>query len=235
MTQIDDAMLMAYVDAELDEVNRARVERAAADDPALTAAIAAQRRVRARLAGHYAPVLDEPVPERLRALLQPNVVAFGAKPRVPSRLGWRELGALAATFVAGLVGAELVRAPSQTAVGSAPLYASAGLARALDTQLASAQPEDAAVRVGVSFAARDGRLCRTFDTAPLAGLACHTRDQWEVVTAVRTSASAGGGEYRQAGTADAAVMQVAQDMMAGTAFDAAAERRARDAGWRNGR
>jgi hypothetical protein len=39
-------------------------------------------------------------------------------------------------------------------------------------------------------------------------------------------------EYRQAGSADAALLAEAQAMMAGDPLDAAAERRARDLGWR---
>ena len=37
MTDIDEAMLIAWVDGELDEVTRRRVDRAVADDPALAA------------------------------------------------------------------------------------------------------------------------------------------------------------------------------------------------------
>jgi hypothetical protein len=235
MSGIDEQMLMAFVDGELAGADRARVERAAAADPALAGAIAEQRRVRERLAGHYAPVAEEPVPERLRSMLESKVVPIAPRPRRPHRLGWRELSALAATFVAGIVGAQLIRPASQPGpVGTGPLYASATLARTLDTQLASAQPKDAPIRIGVSFAARDGRLCRTFDSGALAALACRGGDAWEVMTAVRMP-GAGTGEYRQAGSADAPVMQVAQEMMAGAPFDAAAERRARDSGWRSGR
>ena len=39
-------------------------------------------------------------------------------------------------------------------------------------------------------------------------------------------------DYRQAASADAAVMAAAQDMAAGPALDAAAERAARADGWR---
>jgi anti-sigma factor RsiW len=232
MSAIDHEMLMAFVDGELDSLSSARVRSAAGSDPAVANAIEAERRVKARLAERYDPVTAEPVPERLRSLLETNVVPF--EPRFASpkrRLGWRELTALAATFVAGIVGAQLIRpAPQPGAVGAAPLVASAGLARALDTQLASAQADDASTRVGVSFAARDGRLCRTFESGAIAGLACRDPERWEVLTAVGRPPRT-GGDYRQAGSENL-VMQVAQDMMAGAPFDAEAERRARDSGWR---
>ena len=43
MTDIDEAMLIAWVDGELDEVTRRRVDRAVADDPALAARLDAWR------------------------------------------------------------------------------------------------------------------------------------------------------------------------------------------------
>ena len=63
------------------------------------------------------------------------------------------------------------------------------LAAALDTQLASAQPADAATRIGLSFAAADGRLCRTFDSAALSGLACRGGEGWQLMM----TAAGGGG------------------------------------------
>jgi hypothetical protein len=111
------------------------------------------------------------------------------------------------------------------------MVARASLAEALDGQLASTQPADAATRIGVSFAAKDGRLCRSFETRDLAGLACRNQAAWELVSAVRVSGGA-EGQYRQAGSGSALVMQVAQELIEGQPFDAAAERRARDGGWR---
>ena len=80
MSQIDEAMLIALVDGELDEVNRRRVERAVADDPALAARLEAHQRLRARLSSHYAPVAQEPVPERLRALLEDSARVAPIRP-----------------------------------------------------------------------------------------------------------------------------------------------------------
>ena len=111
------------------------------------------------------------------------------------------------------------------------MVAQGQLASALDTQLASAQAPDAATRIGTSFAATDGRLCRTFDSAAMAGLACRGDAGWQLIMTTAGSASQ-HGEFRQAGSANPLVAQAAQDLMAGEPFDAAAERHARDAGWR---
>jgi len=230
-------MLMAYADGELDEISRARVERAIAADPALRARLEQQRKLRATLAAFYGPTAEEDVPERFRAMLDNNVVDFaGAKARrtQAARPLWRNFAALAATLVLGLALGRTLLMPAGGPVGieNGTMVAQGPLAASLDTQLASAQAPDAATRIGTSFAATDGRLCRTFDSAALAGIACRGEQGWQLIM---TSAGSGGprSDYRQAGSADPLVAQAAQALMAGEPFDANAERRARDSGWRH--
>lgn len=231
---IDDDLLMAYADSELDELGSARVERALAEDPALRARLDQQRRLRATLAAHYGPTAEEEVPERLRAMLETNVVHLAPRPR-PSPLPlWRGVAALAASLVLGLALGRTLLAPAGGPVGieHGTMMAQGALARALDLQLASAQPADAPVRIGLSFAATDGRLCRTFDSAALSGLACRGDAGWQLMM---TAAGAGArpGDYRQAASGSPLVAQAAQELMAGDALDATGERRARDSGWRH--
>jgi hypothetical protein len=229
---IDDDMLMAFADGELDEVSRARVERAVAEDAGLRARLEQQQRLRATLAAHYRPAIEEEVPERLRAMLETNVVAFAPRPKPASRPMWQSLTALAASLVIGLAIGRTMLTPAPDAVGveNGALIARGPLADALETQLASVQGADAATRIGTSFAAGDGRLCRTFDSAAMAGLACRGEQGWQLMM---TKAGTGSArtEYRQAGS-DPLVAQAAQAMMAGEALDAEGERRARDSGWR---
>jgi len=231
---IDDDLLMAFADGELDEVTRARVERAVAADPALAARLAQQRKLRATLAAFYGPAAEEAVPERFRAMLETNVVDFRvAKARRPRPL-WQNLAALAATLVLGLALGRTLLAPAQGPIGNenGTMIARGPLAAALDNQLASAQAPDAATRIGTSFAAADGRLCRSFDSEAVAGVACRGAQGWQLMM---TSTGSGGphGDYRQAGSANPLVAQAAQELMAGEPFDAAAERQARDSGWRH--
>jgi hypothetical protein len=227
---MDDDLLMAFADGELDELSRARVERAIAEDPALRARLAQQQRLRATLAAHYGPTADEAVPERLRAMLETEVVRLPApKPRPR----WQSFAALAATLVLGLaLGRTLLVPAGPVGIENGTMVAQGALAHALETQLASAQPADAATRIGLSFAATDGRLCRTFDSAALSGLACRGDSGWQLMT---TAAASGGPRtgYRQAGSGNPQVLAAAQELMAGDAFDAAAERRARESGWRH--
>ncbi len=238
MTGITDEMLMAYLDGELDELSSNRVARALAQDPQLSATADAQRRVKGLISRRYDPILQEEVPERFRALIDSNVVPFGttaAKPR--ASLGWPQFTAMAATFVVGLLAAQIVPGGSEpAAIDGGPIVARGALAEALDTQLASAPPADAQTTIGVSFASADGRFCRTFETADLAGLACRGGGQWELMTTARTGGgSSGQSHYRQAGSGAALVLQYAQDMMAGEPLDEQGERRARDRGWRSAR
>ena len=229
--RIDDDLLMAFADGELDEVTRARVERAIGEDPALKARLDVQQRLRTRLAAHYGPALEEDVPERLRALLETNVVDLAAARRAPVRPVWQSFAALAATLVLGLALGNMLTSPGPIGVADGTLVARGALAEALDSQLASAQPAEAATRIGVTFTHADGRPCRTFEGEAAAGLACRGDAGWELLM---TTAGAGpaGGSYRQAGSGNAAVLAAAQELMAGEPLDADAERRARDSGWR---
>lgn len=230
---IDDDLLMAFADGELDEISRARVERAIAADPELAARLEVQRRLRARLAAHYAPVIEEDVPAQLRAMLESDVVDIGAARARRARPPWQQLTALAATLVLGLFLGRMLWLPDSgpVAIANDTMVAQGALARALDTQLASAQASGAATRIGVSFAAADGRLCRTFDSATLAGLACRGDAGWQLMMTA-PGAGPAAGELRQAASGDPHVLAAAQELMAGAPFDAAAERRARDSGWR---
>lgn len=227
--RIDDESLMAFLDGELDAVRRARVAQALETDPELRARLEAQRRLRERLAAHYGPVADEPVPERLRALLETNVVEL---PRSARRApAWPWAAALAASLVLGLaIGRSL---PESGPIGTEGGFtvARGELAEALDRQLASAQPADSETRIGVTFPRGDGALCRSFERAELAGLACREEGDWRIAMTVTTTGPQ-RSEYRQAGSGGALVMQAAQEMMAGEPLDADAERRARDSGWR---
>jgi len=230
---IDDETLMAFVDGELDDIAGARVERAIAEDPALRARLEQQRKLRATLAAFYGPTAEEAMPERFRAMLETNIVDFPSAEARRGRPMWQNLAALAATLLIGLALGRNLLMPAAGPIGIADgtMVAQGPLAAALDTQLASAQPADAATRIGTSFAAADGRLCRTFDSAAMSGIACRDADRWQLMM---TSAGSRGPrtDYRQAGSVNPLVAEAAQELMAGEPLDAVAERRARDSGWR---
>jgi len=233
MSAIDTETLMAFVDGELDELGMARVERAIAADSALAKRVAAERALKARLAAHYAPVLDAPLPDRLTALFdrerfdQERKVVDIATARRPR--GWIVTAmAMAACLLLGLFVGRGVMPAAPGADGGA-LVAGGSLATALDTRLASAQPANAAIRIGLTFRAQDGAMCRTFEGPALDGIACRAGKTWQLRRTVSDPAAA-RTDYRQASSGS--LMDAAQAMMAGDPLDATAEKAARDGGWK---
>ena len=231
MTDIDETMLIALVDGELDEVSRRRVERAVAEDPALAARLAMHVRVRDRLADHYAPIEAEPVPPAMRALLQAEakIVPF-ARPATARRHAWMTGGAIAASLLLGLgVGHFSGGGDGPVSVKQGVMVAQGELASALETQLASAQ-EDAPVHIGLSFRRKGGGLCRSFEGQAVSGVACREEQGWQVQQLVPGAGQ--GTAYRQASSGDARLMATVDALMDGSPLDAAQEKAAKDRQWR---
>lgn len=228
---LDDELLGAYLDNELHEVVRLRVEDAAERDPELKAWLREQEGLRARLNAHFEPVLSEPVPESLTQMLaEANSAVISIAAAREQRAGRRLWipAAMAASLALGLFGGQWL--PGSGGGAPDPLIAQGEIARALDTQLASAQPSGEPVRVGVTFRNQDGQLCRTFDGSQ-AGFACREGSKWRL----RLLAPGSGPqtqEFAQAGSGSATVLAAAQEAMAGEPFDPEAERQALQGGWR---
>jgi len=225
---IDPETLMAYADGELDPLNVKRVERAMAADPALAVEVERQRALRQRIAGSFAPVTEEPVPERLTSLLKANVVPMPRPPR-PAINRWTAMAAMAACLVLGLTLGIVVNRGPVTARGNG-LYASAQLADALDNQL-SGMP--GAVKITVSFRDRQGSYCRVFSLDAAAGIACRDQQGWALRRTQSGSVQDARGGYAQAASTDPDLMAAAQDMMAGQPLDAIGERTAKAAKWQS--
>ena len=221
---VSEAEWMAYVDGETDPASRARLEAAMQSDPALAATVAAQQRLRARLREAYAPVLDEQVPTRLASA----AAGHGRTWPAPTWL------AMAASLALGVLLATWwqadPRAPVRLADGE--LVAAGGLGRALDRQLSADKDEDG-IAIGLSFASAAGAHCRSFvlrDEA-LAGLACGSAGDWRVV-ALGEAAPAGQNLRQAASALPPSVLAEVDARLEGEVMDQAAERRARDHGWR---
>lgn len=226
----DDEMLMAYADGEIDVLAAKRIERAIAADPSLADKIAAHRALRVQLSAAFAPVLDEPVPPRLSAMISANVVAFAPQAvRTPPPRRWLSGLAVAASLVAGLgLGAQWQTSTSPVSATASGLVASGNLARQLDTQLASTA---GGTRILASFRDNGGRYCRVFAAQLLDGIACKGSQGWQL-RQTNSSATPQDATYRQAASDDAALMAAAQEMIKGEPLDEAGEKRARAAGWR---
>lgn len=176
---------------------------------------------RRRLAAAFDPVLDEPVPQRLRALLTPAaapVVDLAAvragRRRMPTWAAW---GGMAATLLLGtLLGTRLAPPVAPAATSPGDLIATGDVAQALEHRLASDTP--GAVAVQLSFKDQRGRYCRSFTTSRVAAL---------------PGPATADGHLRQAASAlPASVLAAVDAQAAGDPLNAAQERAARDAGWR---
>ena len=244
---ITSEMLAAYADGQLGPLDRAKVEAAIAADPALAEGIAAHRALRDQLSAHFAPILDAPVPDRLTALLkQPqgpsaNVVDLSAiraakeerrhrKVLVTPR--WAMGGAVAASLAIGLVIGRQLPFDAPVSSMNGQLVASGALETALTSQPTSSPQDQQPVRILLSFKDNGGHYCRGFASGATSGIACRIDGSWALV---RTQAGGpvAGGEYRQAGSADADIMAAAQDMAESGSLDSKAEQAAIDAGWKD--
>ncbi|MFZ5670996.1 MAG: anti-sigma factor [Pseudomonadota bacterium] len=235
MTTVTDEMILAYIDGELGPAETAAVEAAARTDPELARLIEDHRRLAGAVRGAYADVTGEPVPERLIAATRaaPVVSLDAARARrAPTVAVWTRWASMAAALAAGVaVGLGVSR---DGALIGGDMRARGQLASALESQLASAPPSDARVRVGLTFRARDGRYCRTFAAARggPAGLACREGDGWAVRMAV-AGAAVPSAEYRTAAVeTPSEVLAAAEALMAAPPLDAQAEAAAAKARWR---
>lgn len=239
--------LMAYADGELPAGDAARVEAAIAGDPALAERLAAERRLRDALRHHLDPVAQEPVPDNLAAMIARdgqgdtrNVVPLAAarkarkeaarpdKRRLPQR--WGSGIAMAAALVLGIMLGTQLQSAGPFSDKQGALVASGGLAKGLESQLASAQGEAGPLRILTSFRRSGGDYCRVFESGSAAGIACKDDGDWMLERMIATGPRQ-TGEYRQAGSPQSALLAAAQDMAAGDPLDAAAERKARASAW----
>lgn len=226
--------IAAYVDGELDEAARGRIMLAALADMELADRIAAQRALRETLKAHFAPVAAAPVPDAWAQMIRQEIAPSAkvvsladARKRRFAMAPWMGMAVAASLALGVFVGTRLQQGPIVERDGA--LVASGDLAHALDTQLASAQG-DAPVQMLGTFRRSGGDLCRVFSGAAAAGIACHSNEGWQlqhVVPGVQAQASA----YRQAGSGQAKLMALAQEMAAGDPLDAAQESAARSGHW----
>jgi anti-sigma factor RsiW len=211
----DEAMLVAYVDGELDAATARRLEAAIAEDPAAQAQLRLLRESAAATRDAYAEILTEPVPERLKATLigragRGGVVPLRPKAGRPSIA--RALMPIAASlllvalgFAAGIYaertedgGLRLAAGPG----GDAPFEAALGQALAADALGRRFDYADAAADTGGSvlvtgtFTAGFGASCREFrhemermgQRTSEAGIACRRADGgWELLTLAEPS------------------------------------------------
>jgi hypothetical protein len=252
MTFSDD-VLMAYADDELDLRTRAQVEDAMAADPQIASRVAAHQALRKTLRSDFDKVLDEPIPDRLIAAARATsrvrsenrvVVPLQSRRRLRAlalpNWAWPHWGAVAASFVLGALvwhfGIDWYSSGPLTE-RDGQLLAAGTLDKALSNQLASAQPAQGPVQIGVSFRSKGGNYCRTFqlqEHASLAGLACRDQDKWRLEALAQGEVSPGAlADFRPAGSSlPPLIAQAVDEAIDGEPLDAKAEAHARTNQWR---
>ena len=256
-THIPDELLTAYVNGELDEAGRARVEQAVSQDARVAQRVAQQRALRGRLRNVFDGILREPAPRRTVNGSRPEGPAGpaqiidlarvrAARARRPERrrlsIPRRATTAIAASLLAGVGAGLLIQrllastAPVEYRDGA--LFAGGLLNRSLNEQVSGVTPTSTAVRVGQSFHAKVGGYCRTFtldNGHALTGLACREQQHWRVLTLLGTDAAASTGSaqlFRLSSSAlPGPLLAVINDRTSGEALDAAAEAKARRSNW----
>ena len=237
----DEATIMAYVDGECDAVMVKRIEKAMETDPALAKQIDQAQTLRNKLSAHYDPVAEEAVPDRLTAMLTASAASnvdssFTARKAEQDlgkqrrrSMGVAQWGAMAATLALGVVVGQYGLGGGSDAPfaqqGSA-LIASGPLEDALETQLASAQGDDSDYRIGLTFRAKTGNICRSFTGEAVSGIGCREGQQWKMHSTLPGGTE---GDYRQASSS--AINAIAAEMMADAPVDADTERKLLQSGW----
>jgi hypothetical protein len=241
--------LDAFIDGELSMTEMSEIEALLANRPDLAAYVEQQSALRRRLGESFAPLMDEAIPQRLRDAVASSPVSARFRMaawlraaaenvlRVPVLL---RVAIPATALACGLLlGMWFGRAPVpdfQTSPGGRML-ARGELGEALTERLASAGTPQSGALIGVSFRNRNGQNCRSFlvpgRSASTAGVACRTDKDW-VVAALAAAPGRTPGAYQQAGDDMPPVIRGAVSaMIDGEPFDAAAERAARDRGWKS--
>lgn len=220
--KFSDEMLMRFADGELDAEEMAVVEKAMESDDDLVARVAMFIETKAAAQSAFGAMLEEPVPQALKATVegmvaakkadaargrerQSTIVAMGSRPpvtRTPVRQWTLPLAAsIVAAMVGGLAGywagtGDGMRPGSLSVAG----VVDAGLAEALATVPAGQQATlapDSRFRAIATFRNAASAVCREFeidatDRSTLISVACHEGDGWQVSFVVAAPASADG-------------------------------------------
>lgn len=201
-------------------------------------------------AEHVAPEVVEPDAQAADAA---DITAHASSDPQPPRRRWghaaalfqpgiRRWGMLAAVLLLGvLIGRFALDSTQPTVISriaaSVPtqgevvrdqdgsLVAAGALTDALENGVEPGDQEP--VRIPLSFRDKTGRLCRSFDTARLAGIACRDDDGWRLRLALQTSSTG-----RSAASESPFVGQAVDAMIAGEPLDAGQQQAAKDRGWR---
>lgn len=230
---IPENRLMAYLDGQTDAEESAGIRAALASNPDLQAQAARWQAQAQKLRAGFDPILEEPVPARLRELVSPRQAQVFAFPFRPGP--WRNFGAgIAALAAAALLGFQIGAGPNSTLLrsGAHGVWAKGALAQALERQ-ASGPAAAGPIAIAFTLDRPDGAPCRAFRAQQpgLDGLACREAEGWKVIA---FGAQAGGAPntYRPASGLSAGVLAALEELQGSETLDAEAEVARIKAEWR---
>lgn len=243
---IDAARLAAYVDGALEPEEAASVVIHLADDPEDRRRVEQLTELNAILVAAYAAPLAEPMPERIRRIVEPSsVVPIRARRSVlPMAAIVLSAAAAGIVLVVGLTGSlDLPRLDGAPGVG--PVEKGSELHAALETSpsgMGVSFPDGDEVTLIATFLDGQRRPCREFellhqtDSAFSRGIACRGPDGgWAIAVVVSepsvTEAGAEAGYVPAAGAVDAALTGALDVLGAGISLTPEAERALIDGGW----
>jgi hypothetical protein len=208
--EIEDTMLMAYADGELDAETAARVEAALERDEALAERLGQFLESRTLLKAAYDP--PSPVSAQLEAAVramaapEPVVVSMAAR-RAAARPAWQPAALAASLALAvGLGAGWLLGGPGAStapqlalAQGAEPALASLPAGQSVDL------PGGQRLTAIATFEDADGTLCREIAQdgpgGSMLAVACRAQGAWEMRFAL--AAGSGGDSYRPASAPEA--------------------------------
>jgi hypothetical protein len=240
--ELNDELLCAYMDGELDPETRMRVEQALVEDAGARVRLERMRVADERLKAEIPLQAAQPNDPLSARILGGRPVAPVARP-----MRWGiAITALAAGISGVVVGLVLSRSqePQVVPIVASVAPASTSLSGASSNQLLLAALEsgesgkavaegDRSVQIILTFQADDGRYCRTFGardaTAAAEGVACRSNGQWQVV-AWDGTADPGEG-FRAAGASE--LLDDVMDRLGGSsALELAEERTLIEKHWK---
>lgn len=240
---ITDQLLMAYVDGELSPDLASLILSRMETEPDLLDRLEQHELLRRQLSAAFGPVMGEPLPPTLTALLAEE----GAKVRTASGRSaqgfafrgvdsaWPMWAAAAAAAVIGVGVSEVLHMNEPLTLSGGRVVAAGALARSLEHNLA-ADTAGSGARIMASFEDRSGRYCRVFEAAGGGhedGVACKNDGRWQVVALANMAGSEPSSGYRQASSALASsVVAAVDEFQASNVLTPEQERQARTLQWR---
>lgn len=241
---IDAERLAAYVDGALEPEEAAGVVMHLADSPEDRDHVEQLVALNALLAAAYAAPLAEPVPARIRQVIEPRrVIPFVPRRRAGAVVGALLAAAASVALVAWLgIGGEV---PLAGAPGVGPVPAGSELHAALEANPSGMVvdfPDGDEITLIASFRDGSGRPCREFelmqgDAAEFSrGIACRGDEgAWSIAVVVSeplgTGPGAEGGYMLASGATDRALSGALDALGAGPSLAPAAEQALIAAGW----